>query len=220
MLGLHALSIPPEAVLITEMILICAAIFAIISDGAETRTPRTLLWVAGIVMALSAGRVLFEPLPNIQPVTIGLLLVGATYGVRRGIGIAILVTIITNLSLGTRIWTLFQAGAWSIVAIGGAFAANQLIIDEKLNVGRLMISGIIAAFVFDFIVSLSVLISDPTPSIFIAYLITGLPFDLLHAAGNVVIAITLGSSIHRMLTRSLSPTRLNIRGNLNESRFE
>jgi energy-coupling factor transport system substrate-specific component len=220
MLGLHALSIPPEAVLITEMILVCVAIFAIISEGIEARTPRSLLWITGIVMTLSAGRVLFEPLPNIQPVTIGLLLIGATYGIRRGIGIAILVTIITNIYLGTGIWTLFQAGAWSIIAIGGAVAANQLIIDEKVNLGRLMISGIIAAFVFDFTVSLSVLISDPTPSIFIAYLITGLPFDLLHAAGNVVIAITLGSSMHRLLAHSLSPTKLNIRGNINESRVE
>ena len=220
MLGLHALSIPPEAVLITEMILVCVAIFAIISEGIEARTPRSLLWITGIVMTLSAGRVLFEPLPNIQPVTIGLLLIGATYGIRRGIGIAILVTIITNIYLGTGIWTLFQAGAWSIIVIGGAVAANQLIIDEKVNLGRLMISGIIAAFVFDFTVSLSVLISDPTPSIFIAYLITGLPFDLLHAAGNVVIAITLGSSMHRLLAHSLSPTKLNIRGNINESRVE
>ena len=220
MLGLHALSIPPEAVLITEMILVCVAIFAIISEGIEARTPRSLLWITGIVMTLSAGRVLFEPLPNIQPVTIGLLLIGATYGIRRGIGIAILVTIITNIYLGTGIWTLFQAGAWSIIAIGGAVAANQLIIDEKVNLGRLMISGIISAFVFDFTVSLSVLISDPTPSIFIAYLITGLPFDLLHAAGNVVIAITLGSSMHRLLAHSLSPTKLNIRGNINESRVE
>jgi len=220
MLGLHALSIPPEAVLITEIILVCTAIFAIVSYGAEARTPRSLLWVTGIVLALSAGRILFQPLPNIQPVTIGLLLIGATYGVRRGVGIAILVTIITNISLGTGIWTLFQAGAWSIVAIGGAVAANQLIIDGKLNIGRLMISGIIAAFVFDFLVSISVLIADPTPSVFIAYLITGLPFDLLHAAGNLVIAVTLGPSMHRILSRSLSSTGLKIRSVVNESRIE
>ena len=220
MLGLHTLSIPPEAVLITEIMLVFTAIFAIVSDGAEARTPRSLLWVAGIVLALSAGRILFQPLPNIQPVTIGLLLIGATYGVRRGVGIAILVTIISNIALGTGIWTLFQAGSWSIVAIGGAVAANQLIVDGKMNVGRLLISGIVAAFVFDFLVSLSVLIADPTPSVFIAYLITGLPFDLFHAGGNIVIAATLGPSMHMLLSRSLSLAGLKIRSVVNESRIE
>ena len=77
-------------------------------------------------------------------------------------------------------------------AVGGCIAANQFIKDEKLMIGRLMIAGVIAAFVFNYIVSLSVLIADPSLGVLIAYLITGLPFDLLHAAGNMVIAITLG----------------------------
>ncbi|MEC7390817.1 MAG: hypothetical protein VX655_01880, partial [Candidatus Thermoplasmatota archaeon] len=136
------------------------------------------------------------------------------------IGIAILVTILSNFYLGSGMWTFFQAGGWSIVTVGGCIAANQFIKDEKLMIGRLMIAGVIAAFVFNYIVSLSVLIADPSLGILIAYLITGLPFDLLHAAGNIVIAITLGPSMHNMLTRSLSPTNLTIRSSSNESRVE
>jgi len=220
MLGLHALGLSPESVLFIEIILVCSALFAIFGGEPENRTQKAVLWGLGIVAALSLGRIILGPIPNVQPVTIGLLLVGAAYGVRKGIGIAILITILSNIFLGTGLWTLFQAVGWSVVAVGGAIAANHLINEERVMIGRLMIAGFIAAFVFDFIVSLSVLIADPSPSIFIAYLITGIPFDLLHAAGNMVIAITLGSSMHRMLTRSLSPTGLNIRGTPNESRVE
>ena len=220
MLGLHALTAPPETVLITEILLVSVALFSLFGGGTENRNQKAVLWAFGIVVALSLGRVILGPIPNVQPVTIGLLLVGAIYGARKGIGIAILVTVLSNIFLGTGIWTLFQAGGWSIVALGGAVAADQLIIDEKLMKSRLIIAGFIAAFVFDFMASLSVLIADPTPSVFIAYLITGLPFDLLHAAGNLAIAVTLGPSMHRILSRSLSSTGLNFRSVVNESRTE
>lgn len=220
MLGLHALTAPPETVLITEILLVSVALFSLFGGETENRSQKAVLWAFGIVVVLSFGRVILGPIPNVQPVTIGLLLVGAIYGARKGIGIAILVTVLSNIFLGTGIWTLFQAGGWSIVALGGAVAADQLIIDEKLMKSRLIIAGFIAAFVFDFMASLSVLIADPTPSVFIAYLITGLPFDLLHAAGNLVIAVTLGPSMHRILSRSLSSTSLNFRSVVNESRTE
>ena len=220
MLGLHALGLSPESVLFIEIILVCSALFALFGGEPENRTQKAVVWSFGIISALAIGRIILGPIPNVQPVTIGLLLVGANYGVRKGIGIAILVTILSNIFLGSGMWTLFQAGAWSIVAVGGYMAANQFIKDEKLMIGRLMIAGFIAAFVFDYIVSLSVLIADPSLGVLIAYLITGLPFDLLHAAGNIVIAISLGPSMHNMLLRSLSPTNLSIRSSTNEFRVE
>ena len=220
MLGLHALGLSPESVLFIEMILVCSALFAIFGGEKENRTSKAVVWSFGIIAALALGRIILGPIPNVQPVTIGLLLVGAIYGIRKGIGIAILVTILSNFYLGSGMWTFFQAGGWSIVTVGGCIAANQFIKDEKLMIGRLMIAGVIAAFVFNYIVSLSVLIADPSSGVLIAYLITGLPFDLLHAAGNIVIAITLGPSMHNMLTRSLSPTNLTIRSSSNESRVE
>ena len=127
MLGLHALGLSPESVLFIEIILVCSALFAIFGGEPENRTQKTVLWCFGIVAALSLGRVILGPIPNVQPVTIGLVLVGATYGIRRGIGIAILITILSNIFLGTGLWTLFQAVGWSVIAIGGAIASNQLI---------------------------------------------------------------------------------------------
>ncbi|MDP6856077.1 MAG: hypothetical protein QGH13_00925 [Candidatus Thalassarchaeaceae archaeon] len=220
MLGLHALNVPAEAVLISEIFLIIFALFAIFSGGSRSQIPKTIICAIGIAGTLSIGRVLFDPIPNVQPVTIGILLVGATYGARRGIGIAFLVAVFSNMVIGTGVWTLFQAGAWGIIAVVGSIVANQLIINEKINLSRLVFAGIISAFIFDFLVSLSVLIADPTPNVFIAYLITGLPFDLLHAAGNVMIAVTLGPSMYGLLSRSLSSTGLKIRSVVNESRIE
>ena len=220
MLGLHALGLSPQSVLFIEILLVGSALFSLFGGDSENRTQKAVVWGFGIVVFLSLGRIILAPIPNVQPVTIGLLLVGASYGIRKGIGIAILVTIFSNIFLGSGIWTLFQALGWSIVAIGGYLAANLLINEEKLSIRRLMIAGFISAFVFDYIVSLFVLIAEPSLGVLIAYLITGLPFDLLHAAGNIVIAITLGPSMYNMLLRSLIPSNLTIRSGTNESRAE
>ncbi len=220
MLGLHALSVSPETILILEFSLVLGALFAIFGDSSESRKFRPFIGIVAIVSALSLGRVLFGPIPNIQPVTIGVLLVGATYGARKGIGIGILIAIVSNISLGSGMWTPFQAIGWGTIALGGSLAANQLIINEKLSLRNLIIAGFISAFVFDFIVSMSILVGDPNLGLFLSYLITGLPFDLLHAAGNFVIAVTLGPSMYNILLRSLSPTNLKIRSVANESRVE
>ena len=126
MLGLHALSAPSETVLHSEVLLVGLALMGLLNAGPASRNIRGIVISAALISVLVVSRVLLEPLPNIQPVTVGLLLIGATLGARRGIGIAILVTLLSNAFLGTGIWTLFQAFAWSFVAWTGAMASNQL----------------------------------------------------------------------------------------------
>ena len=59
-----------------------------------------------------------------------------------------------------------------------------------------------AALVFDLIVSMAALVAGPSPSVFLTYLIVGIPYDLLHIAGNVAFAAWLGPVLHRVLLRS------------------
>ena len=80
MLGLHALGLSPESVLFIEIILVCSALFALFGGEPENRTQKAVVWSFGIIAALAIGRIILGPIPNVQPVTIGLLLVGATYG--------------------------------------------------------------------------------------------------------------------------------------------
>ena len=203
MLGLHALSAPSEIVLHSEILLAGLALIVLLNASPASRSMRGIAISAAFITALVVGRVLLEPLPNIQPVTVGLLLIGAIFGARRGIGIAILVTLLSNAFLGTGIWTLFQAIAWAFVAWTGAMASNHLTNSEgELNMRNLVYFSIGAAIVFDLIVSMAALVADPTLSVFLTYLIVGIPYDLLHIAGNVAFAAWLGPVLHRVLLRS------------------
>ena len=203
MLGLHALSAPSEIVLHSEIILAGLALIVLLNAGPASRNMRGIAISAAFISALVVSRVMLEPLPNIQPVTVALLLIGATLGARRGIGIAILVTILSNAFLGTGIWTLFQAAGWSFVAWTGAMASSHLTNSEgELNMRNLVYFSIGAALVFDLIVSMAALVAGPSPSVFLTYLIVGIPYDLLHIAGNVAFAAWLGPVLHRVLLRS------------------
>ena len=138
------------------------------------------------------------PLPNIQPVTVAALIIGAQLGARRGVAFAVLVTMISNFIIGDGIWTLYQAIGWSVVAIIGS--SSKIIIDGQLQLNRTFGYAVICAFLFDIIVSLSVL-GTVSLSGFMMYLLNGIPYDILHAAGNVTIAAWFGRWFSEAITK-------------------
>ena len=135
-----------------------------------------ILTFVTLVASISLLRVVMTPLPNIQPVTIAALIIGAQLGARRGVAFAVLVTMISNFIIGDGIWTLYQAIGWSLVAILGA--SSTIVIDGKLNLNKTFGYAVLSAFLFDFIVSLSVL-GTVNANGFMAYLLNGIPYDML-----------------------------------------
>ena len=154
-----------------------------------------------LVLAVSATRVLMQPLPNIQLVTVAALIIGAQLGARRGAAFAILVAMISNAVIGNGWWTIFQAIGWASVAVMGSKLA--LIVNGELQRSRLFIAAIASAFVFDLIVSLSIIDSSFTLLTFLTYLAHGLPYDLLHAVGNLTFAVWFGSWFADMVAEDI-----------------
>ena len=168
-------------------------------DSGQTLIALALIALVGIV-----GRILLEPLPNISPVTVLILLAGAHYGVRHGVALATVIAVGSNLVLGHGLWTFYQAAGWSLVACVGAYLSTWLVNSEgKLNLNRLMVLGFASAFAFDWFVSLSVLHTQ-TPFYLAPYLIQGFVYDLVHAFGNLAFAAWLGAPVSDMLKRHYS----------------
>lgn len=68
-----------------------------------------------------AGRILLDPLPNFQPVTVIVLLAGIYYGAPRAVALAGIIALTTNfVVLGHGPWTLFQVAGWAFVGTLGA----------------------------------------------------------------------------------------------------
>ena len=188
-LGTHGPVLSPATSLFLDIVLLIAA-FWLLATPSKKSLGDTLLLLT-LVLAVSAARVLMQPLPNIQPVTVAALIIGAQLGARRGAAFAILVAMISNAIIGNGWWTIFQALGWASVAvIGSKFA---IIANGELQRNRLFVAAIASAFVFDLIVSFSIIDSSTSIVSFLTYLAHGIPYDLLHALGNLTFAVWFGS---------------------------
>jgi len=192
----HGPVLGPVAGLVIDIVLLGLAFWMLASP--DMKKISNILTFVTLIFGISLARILMSPLPNIQPVTVACLIIGAQLGARRGVAFAVLVTMISNFILGDGIWTIYQATGWSIVAIIGA--QSKLIIDNKLRLGKLCFLGIISAFLFDFIVSLSIIGTVNTGE-FIDYLINGIPYDVVHALGNVTMAAWFGIWFSSVITQ-------------------
>lgn len=206
--GVHGPVLSPAAALTLDVVLLGAVTLLLFSDKRMTRHHGVLL--LSFVAVVAVLRVLMANLPNVQPVTVAVLLAGARLGARRGAAFAILVAMLSNAVLGDGYWTLFQAAGWTMVAVVGAKV--NLVKDERLLLGRATMFAGVLALPFGLITNLSLLGGgvglDQLPQL----MWMGLPFDVSHALGNVVIMLWTGPLMLRMLTPVDVPDALEMPG--------
>ena len=194
--GVHGPVLGPFSGLVIDVILLALAFWMLASP--DMKKVSNVLTFVTLVTSVSLLRVVMTSLPNIQPVTVAALIIGAQLGARRGVAFAVLVTMISNFIIGDGIWTLYQAIGWSVVAIIGS--SSKIIIDGQLQLNKTLGYAVICAFLFDIIVSLSVL-GTVSASGFMVYLINGIPYDILHAVGNLTIAAWFGRWFSEAITK-------------------
>jgi energy-coupling factor transport system substrate-specific component len=194
-IGAHGPVLGPISSLVLDALLLGVA-FWMLSSTKKRNFSDIILFIS-LITVVSLFRVIMTPLPNIQPVTLAALLVGAQLGAKRGIAFAVLVTMISNFIIGDGIWTLYQAIGWSAVAVIGA--KSDLVVNNRINYPRIYLAAIGTAFLFDFIVSLSILDGTVGFSQFMIYLANGIPYDLMHALGNLTFAAWFSGWFVRIL---------------------
>jgi energy-coupling factor transport system substrate-specific component len=167
----------------------------------SSQSDTIVLFLLGIFAV--SGRILLEPIPNVQPVTVIILMSGIYFGVSRSIILATSVALVSNLFIGHGLWTLYQAIGWSLVGIIGATLSNKLHLNNATSNTSLMAVAASCAFIFDWIVSLSVL-HTLGPDLLFVYILSGIPFDILHAVGNMFFVAWLASPLSEIMTRHLS----------------
>jgi len=203
MFDAHTVTIGPHGMLLINAAMLCMIGWALWK--AERRLESGSDWILLLMLGVFAvsGRVLMDPIPNIQPVTVIVLLAGIHYGAPRAIILATTVTLCSNLLLGHGLWSLYQAVGWSAVGVTGALFSNRLLVNGRLNIERLAIVAAASAFAFDWFVSVSALHAMGS-ELLLPYIVAGLPFDLLHAAGNVAFAAWLATPLSEVMTKHIS----------------
>ena len=203
MLDAHAVAIGPHGMLAINIAMLSLIGWALWRAEQKMSSGSDLILLILLGAFAVSGRVLLDPIPNVQPVTVIVLLAGIHFGAPRAVALAAAVALCSNVLLGHGLWSLYQAVGWSAVGVAGAALSNRLYVDGRMAIGALAALATVSAFAFDWIVSLSALHSLSS-EVFLVYLMAGIPYDLLHAAGNVAFVAWLANPLSEIMTRHVA----------------
>ncbi len=147
------------------------------------------------------GRAVFAPFPNMQPATFIVAISGLVFGPYEGFLIGSTTAFVSNIFLGQGPWTPWQMFAWGTVGfISGLIGRKKSHVSAEVFAFICFLYG----FMFDWIMDLWYVVGFIKPltlkSIFLAYL-TGITFDLAHAASSFVFCIIFFDVFYRVLDR-------------------
>jgi energy-coupling factor transport system substrate-specific component len=165
-------------------------------------TARLIALVAALAALAVAGRVAFAPVPNVVATTDVVLITGFALGAAPGFAVGALSAPISNMWLGQGPWTVWQMAGWGMIGIGGALLA----VMTRRRVNRLGLAGAcaLAGFAYGALLDYSTMVTyggEQSLDRYLALSARGLPFNVVHAAGNFAIALAAGPALVRMVSR-------------------
>lgn len=160
------------------------------------KKPLTLREVAlfGILSALTFGaKVAMSFLPNIEPVSLMVMLYAVVFG-RKGLYPIYLYVLLEILFYGIQLWNINYLYVWAIL-----FAAARLMKDVESPLSWALLAGAFG-LLFGALCAPVYWVSGGI-GLAVSWWVSGIPFDLLHCAGNFVMALVLFRPLKKLLTR-------------------
>jgi energy-coupling factor transport system substrate-specific component len=169
----------------------------------RSRPPARIVALVAALAALAvAGRLAFAPIPNVLATTDIVLITGFAVGAAPGFAVGALAAVVSNLWFGQGPWTPWQMAGWGMVGLGGA-ALGALTGRRLGRVGLAAACGV-AALAYGALLDLSVMVGyggEQSLDRYLAISARGVPFNVAHAVGNVVLALAAGPALVRMISR-------------------
>jgi energy-coupling factor transport system substrate-specific component len=159
---------------------------------------KDLTLVATLGGLAAAGRVLFAPVPGVQPVTVIVVAAGVALGPRRGFAVGALAAFASNFFLGQGTHTPWQMLAWGGCGVAAGLARRFL--ERRLAFAAFCFA---LAFAYGTLMDLWVWYGfwPHTWAALLVVLGAGFAFNAAHALGNVALALAFGPELRRVLTR-------------------
>ena len=204
MYDFHNVYLTPIQTLALNVIVLSIIVLSLIRSERSLRDQSQ--WGMLILLAIFgvSGRILMEPIPNVQPVTVLVLLTGVYFGASRSLALAAIVALTSNvIFMGHGPWTIFQVVGWGAIGISGSLLSDKLVVNERLRLNRLAFVAAASGVAFNWFVSLSILL-DTGLSMLVPYLLNGLVFDLYHAFGNILFVAWMATPLGDIMSRHRS----------------
>lgn len=162
---------------------------------------RELGLIAVLIAAATAGRVVFAAIPSAQPVTALAIITGVALGPRSGAAVGAGAALLSNTFLGQGPWTPWQMLLWGLAGASGGWLSPVL---RRSRVALLLLG---AAWGLAFGAGMDVWqLATFGPALtlpaFVAVHARAVPFDIVHAATNVILLGLAGPALIVLLRRS------------------
>ncbi|MDO8212190.1 hypothetical protein [Conexibacter sp. CPCC 206217] len=164
-------------------------------------TARVLALVAALAALGVLGRIAFAPVPNVKPTSDIVLLTGYVFGGPPGFAVGAIAALASNLFFAQGPWTPWQMLAWGATGTLGALLAR---LSPRLGRVPLALACGATGLLYGAIVNFGAVATVGNEDLFnryLAYQAISLPWDLTHAAGNVVFCLLFGPALVRTLQR-------------------
>jgi hypothetical protein len=167
------------------------------------RPPARVVAVVAALAALAVvGRLAFAAIPNVKPTTDIVLFAGYALGAIPGFAVGAVTAIVSNIFLSHGPWTVWQMAGWGAVGVAGALLARLLRGREP---NRFLLAAVCGVAGLAFGAWMDVyqwsLAARQDLDTYVAVAGTSLPYNLAHAAGNVVFCLLIGPAFLRGLAR-------------------
>ena len=182
--------------LLLAALAVLSAAAAWLEGGSASAKDLTLVATLGGLAA--AGRVLFAPVPEVQPVTVIVVAAGVALGPKRGFAVGALAALASNFFLGQGPHTPWQMLAWGGCGLVAGLARTLL--RRRL---AFALFSFALGFAFGTLMDLWHWYGffPHTSAALSVVLGAGLAFNTAHAMGNLVLALAAGPELRRVLER-------------------
>lgn len=158
----------------------------IVSKTTNYFTVHRIALLSVMTALVTVGRLVFALpfLPNIQPMTALLIIITLNIGVLDGLIVSVLSMLLTNLFLGMGPWTGMQIVSFSMIILLTAFLKPFYRFGTIRNRIIYSLWALLTGFIYGWVISY-LNFNLYGMSNFLVYYLNGLPFDGLHAVGNL-----------------------------------
>lgn len=166
---------------------------------------KSIVLVAMLAGLTVTGRIAFSFIPNVQPMTVIIIIIALVMGVKYGVLIGALSMILSNLVLGMGLWTVPQVIGYAVIALVTGTVIRPLF--ERIPHIAMSVYAAFTGLLYGFIMALW---QAPFYGLkyFWAYWLAGIPFDMYHAIGNFIFYVALAPVfiplLHKLLRKYYS----------------
>jgi hypothetical protein len=157
-------------------------------------TTRRLVRIAFLSAILSIAMIALKPLPNVELVSLLVIIYSLLFG-KDSLIIVTIFTLIEGIIWGFGLWWVSYLYVWPLLCLV-VFLLQRFIKEEFLIWA--VVSGAYG-LIFGALFAIAYIPVDPAYAL--SYWIAGLPWDVWHAVGNFVLMAVVGRPVYRILKK-------------------